>query len=79
MIGLVLLVLISYEFSTVPYGAKCALVCKKHYIPVAPQSRQLHQCGVYGWEDPDKYEMICEYSGKWMKESNMKYIKFFPI
>ena len=52
------------SFSAVPYGTKCALVCEKNYIPVAPQLRKLHQCGIDGWEDPDKYDMVCEYSGE---------------
>jgi len=52
------------SFSAVPYGAKCALVCEKNYIPVAPQLRKLHQCGIDGWEDPDKFDMVCEYSGE---------------
>ena len=56
--------LIDSSWSAVPYGTKCALVCEENYIPVAPTFRKLHQCGMNGWEDPDKFDMVCEYSGE---------------
>lgn len=84
IIGLVLnLFEIFYKisFRAVPYGTKCALVCEKNYIPVAPQFKRLHQCGIDGWEDPDEYDtcMVCEYSGELNQESYMKYRNCFQI
>ena len=59
-------------FSAVPNGARCALVCKEDYIPAARKFRSLHKCGMNGWKKPEKFNMFCEYSGKFNTKFNDK-------
>merc|ERR1711990_1212821 len=60
---------------TVPNEAKCALVCEKGYIPVPLQLRTVHQCGTYGWDNPDSFDMVCEYSANQLQKDILQYWK----